>query len=182
VTVLLGEQWLDVIVPFQIFSLILMLRTSYKLGHSLSRALGAVYATAWRQWVYAAAVLAGAWLGHFSGLTGVAVGVAMAIAINYVLTLHLSLKLIGGSWGDVGVAHFRSLSIGSLVGLTVLGLKTVIAAHGASPIWVLLGASSGAALMLVFLWITCRGIFGEEGVWLRSNFSRQLGLLMGRSI
>ena len=54
-----GHKWDDVIVPFQIFAAGLIFRTSYKISDSLARAMGTVYKRAWRQAVYAAAVVIG---------------------------------------------------------------------------------------------------------------------------
>ena len=52
-----GPKWDDVMVPFQIFAAGLIFRTSYKISDSLARAMGTVYRRAWRQAVYAVAVV-----------------------------------------------------------------------------------------------------------------------------
>jgi O-antigen/teichoic acid export membrane protein len=107
VLLLLGSQWDAVVLPFQILAASLLFRTSYKMSDSLARATGAVYRSAWRQWVYAGAVMLGSWLGHFWGLSGAAAGVAAAIFLHFLLMLHLSTALAAVSWSELGRIHLR---------------------------------------------------------------------------
>ncbi|MDQ1513906.1 MAG: hypothetical protein QOC59_1748, partial [Microbacteriaceae bacterium] len=53
VRVLLGPRWEAVVLPLQVFALVLLPRTTYKISTSLTRATGAVYRAAWRTWLYA---------------------------------------------------------------------------------------------------------------------------------
>ena len=88
----------------------LLLRTSYKLSDSISRATGAVYRRAWRQAVYAGLVLSGAWTGQHWGVIGVAVGVFAALAVNFILMAELSLRIARLSWREFWRAHVPALS------------------------------------------------------------------------
>ena len=88
--VILGPKWVEVIVPFQIFAIGMLFRTSYKMGDSLARATGAVYRRAWRQGIYAAFVLVGAYVGKHWGISGVVIGVLCALTTNFILMAHLS--------------------------------------------------------------------------------------------
>ena len=77
VRVLLGAQWAAVVLPLQVFALVLLPRTTYKISTSLTRATGAVYRAAWRQWLYAAEVVVFCVIGaRVAGVDGVAVGAA----------------------------------------------------------------------------------------------------------
>ena len=67
IEVLLGGQWSGAVVPLQILALGILFRTSYKLSDSVARATGAVYARAWRQGLYAAAIAAMAFIGQILG-------------------------------------------------------------------------------------------------------------------
>lgn len=59
----------------QLFALVLLPRTSYKISTSLTRATGAVYRAAWRQWLYAGYVVVLTVTGGLLwGLVGVAAG------------------------------------------------------------------------------------------------------------
>ncbi|MDR5684516.1 MAG: lipopolysaccharide biosynthesis protein [Armatimonadota bacterium] len=118
VAVILGPRWDDAVVPLQILAAGTLCRTSYKISDSLARATGAVYARAWRQLLYAAAVGGGAWLGSAWGLEGVAAGVLAAIALNFLLMAHLSLRLTGLRWTEFAAAHWPGLlAAGVVVGI-----------------------------------------------------------------
>lgn len=105
VRILLGPDWGETVLPLQILAMAILFRTSYKISDSLARAKAAVFRRAWRQWVYAAAVILGAGAGQWWGIAGVAAGVGIAVALNFFLMLTLSLQLIEGSWEDVVLAH-----------------------------------------------------------------------------
>src|SRR2546430_5616533 len=108
VPVLLGPKWTPVIVPFQILTLGIFLRTSYRISDVVARATGAVYRRAWRQATYMLCVVAGAWFGRHWGIAGVALGVLGALAVNYVLMAHLGLRLAGLSWHRFWEAHLHA--------------------------------------------------------------------------
>jgi PST family polysaccharide transporter len=120
VLVLLGPNWIDVILPLQILACGLLFRMSYKMSDSLARAAGAVYRRAWRQLFYAAMVLIGSYIGQFWGLPGVAIGVAAALVLNFFMMAHLSVQITNISWLDVAKAHKQG---------AVLGLVTAVASY-----------------------------------------------------
>lgn len=53
VRVVLGDDWDDVTLPFQILCGAMAWKTGYKISDALARATGRVYARAWRQFVFA---------------------------------------------------------------------------------------------------------------------------------
>ncbi len=118
VLVLLGENWTDVIFPLQILGAGMLFRVSYKISDSLARALGVVYKRAWRQIVYATAIFIGAYVGSYWNIDGVAVGVTIAIVVNFLLMAHLSLKELGTGWSPFFERHSRALAL-SIITLVV---------------------------------------------------------------
>ena len=114
----LGPKWTEVTLPFQILATSLLFRTSYKISDSLTKATGAVYRRAWRQWVYAVLVVLGAFGGQFWGISGVAVGVVTAISTNYLLMAHLSLRLVDISFKDFFEAHIPGAVLGVGAGVS----------------------------------------------------------------
>lgn len=168
VHVLLGQQWLSVALPFQVLASILVFRTSYKMSDSLARATGAVYRRAWRQWIYAVTVFVCAWVGHFWGLTGVAIGASAAIVINFFLMLHLSIKLTETSWLELGIIHGRHFTVSTIVTVCIWTFKEILGFYGMHPIFILLGGGVIFLMVLLFLWVVFPRIFGEEGVWIFS--------------
>jgi len=74
VAFLLGPAWHGAVVPLQILAPGIFLRLSFQVPDAIAAATGAVYPSAWRQGLYAAAVLVGAVTGQHWGLPGVAAG------------------------------------------------------------------------------------------------------------
>lgn len=99
VHVMLGIKWNDTIIPLQILTAGLIFRMGYKMGDCLSRATGNVYSRAKRQFVYAACVIFGCYIGSHWGIIGVAFGTLFAVTVNYILMIHLSLNILKINWG-----------------------------------------------------------------------------------
>jgi PST family polysaccharide transporter len=124
-------------------------RTSYKLSDSLARATGAVYRRAWRQGAYAAAVVGGAFVGHWWGIRGVAIGVLAAVVMNFLLMAHLALHLIDMSWRTYATAHAPALALSAVLVVTVGPTAALLRAVGASPIVILESGLVVAAVVAV---------------------------------
>jgi O-antigen/teichoic acid export membrane protein len=178
VYVVLGPAWSGVTTPFRILALGTLFRTSYKISDSLTRALGAMYRRAWRQWAYAAFVIGGAIIGQQWGLAGVAWAVLLALAVNVLLQAHLVMKLVPFTWWDLLAAHGPALLTASFVGLpafaTALLLREVL--H-LPPLGVLSGTLAAViALLAAVLAFWRRPFLGQDGTWLVAQimeFSRK---------
>ncbi len=125
VNVLLGPKWDQVVPPFRVLALGTLFRTSYKISDSLTRALGAVYQRAWRQWTYAGLVVGGGIIGQQWGLQGVAAAVLLALIVNFLLTAHLATRLVSLSWADYFRAHVAGARAAALVAFPGLVIATV---------------------------------------------------------
>ena len=165
--VFLGPAWRDAIVPFQILTVGMLFRTSYKMSDSLARATGAVYRRAWRQGVYAALVVGGAWIGQRWGITGVSYGVLGAITVNFFLMAELSLRLTAMTWKSLLEVHYPAISLTAIVCLEVWGVA-LLAKTLALPAIVLLSASGlvVASSFLVLLCLAPKFVLGRDGVWM----------------
>lgn len=173
VKVLLGPQWEGVIAPFQVLAAFLFFRTSYKISDSLVRALGAVYQSAWRQWVYATAVFLGAWLGHLAGLSGVALGVGLAVCLHSFLMLQLSVRVSGASWLDLGYIHLRHSLIALIVTIATWAVTAVARSYQLHAGLVFLIGSSIALLTLSLVWWSGQRYLKEESSWLLMAVSQR---------
>ena len=160
-------KWDDAIVPFQIFSAGLVFRTSYKISDSLARAMGTVYQRAWRQAVYALAVVVGALVGSAYGLAWVAVCVTAAIVLNYLLMAQLSLRTAELTWWRFMVRQGRGLVFAALVAAasipTVLGLR---AAYAGTVVTIIGGVVSAVVVMGLAWRVFPGATMGEDGRWL----------------
>ncbi len=126
VLTLLGRDWLPLRAAFDVIIFGLLFRTSSKLTDSVMKARAAVYRRAWRSIVFAAAVFTGAFVGQRWGLHGVAVGVLLALALNYLLTNQLCLELVGMTWRDFATAHLPSIILGVVGGGAGLVAQTLL--------------------------------------------------------
>jgi O-antigen/teichoic acid export membrane protein len=180
VWLVLGPEWMGVVTPFRVLCAVLVFRTSYKLGHSLARATGAVYETAWRQAVYAAAVIVGAISGLVWGLSGVAVGVAIAIIINYLLTLQLSLTLVHMSWLDIVRIHARYVVLTVVLSASAYLAKFFAQVQEAGPGSILTLACVITFCVLILFWFFFRNSLGEDAAWLEANARERLSTAVGR--
>lgn len=180
VNVAFGNKWAALVSPFQVLALGMMFRTSYRMSDSLSRATGKVYRRAWRQALYAALVLLGAWVGQFWGVVGVAAGVLVALFINYVLMAQLSLSVGHITWLRFMQAQLPAIWLTLLVGGAAFAVVTVTRHLGYPPVAGLLGGSAAAAGIAVFAaWIAPGVTLGEYGMrmrdTLRAYFRGRLG-------
>ena len=180
VDVTLGERWHGMVLPFQLLASTLMFRTSYKVSDSVSLAMGSMYRRAWRQWVYAGAVVIGAVLGANWGLPGVAIGVGAAIVVNFLIMLQLALQITRVSASHVLAIHLRHLMAALPIVFTDVVVVAFLRAREAADVLVLLVGLFAAALTSALMWWKCRWAFGEDGKWLHAVADDRLAPLRAR--
>ncbi|MCF6158843.1 MAG: lipopolysaccharide biosynthesis protein [wastewater metagenome] len=175
ITVVFGPKWLEAVVPFKIFAMAILFRTSYKMSDSLARATGAVYKRAWRQGVYAALVLGGAIIGQYWGIHGVAYGVFFAIVVNFILMAHLSLAALSLSWKEFFVVHVSALPLTAIVLLEVFSITTVLR-NAAMPALVILASSMVCVLVTITLlfYLSSKSMLGRDGIWMLQTLSNYI--------
>ncbi|WP_413378015.1 lipopolysaccharide biosynthesis protein [Alkalihalobacillus sp. 1P02AB] len=167
ILITIGENWISATSAFLILSSGMIFRTSYKMSESLTRALGAVYKRAWRQFVYACSIFLGCFIGHYWGLEGIAVGIVIALIINYVLMAQLSLKLIGADWSSFIKVH----KTGALISFIILFLYLIIELiFDFDPLFIFLLNLVSSIVVLAILFKFYKGIvLGETENWLLKN-------------
>lgn len=173
IVLLLGGQWLQVTLPFQILVASLFFRTAYKISTTLLRARGMTYWLASWQWLYAASVCAGAWLGLPYGLEGVAAGIGAAIVITFVLGLLLSRRACALSLRRIAAIIGRYLAVAALINLPLLFLKPLLLPLAWPPILTLAAGGAVAGAIALTIWFCAPKLLGDEGVWLRSALGRK---------
>lgn len=167
VNFLLGSQWTDAIVPFQILITGMLFRTSYKISSSVARAMGAVYRRAWRQIVYAFFVIVGAFIGCHYGIIGVSVGIIAALTANFILMAHLSLTLTQMTWRSFWVAHVPGVSIATIVGGMVWACVSVSRAFSLPSMVVLFEGIIVAMIMgILMVRMVPQTALGSDGIWM----------------
>ncbi|MEX2232409.1 MAG: lipopolysaccharide biosynthesis protein [Cyclobacteriaceae bacterium] len=149
VMLLLGPDWTEVILPFQILACSLFFRMSYKMSDSLSRATGTVYRRAWRQIIYAVMVLTGSYIGQLWGVYGVACGVAVALVGNFLLMASLSLQLTNITWFEMLKAHKQGMILGIINGVVTYALVTLSRMNNFPELMTLIITAAGAGITLL---------------------------------
>jgi PST family polysaccharide transporter len=172
ITVMLGADWLGVIVPLQILAPGIFFRLIFQLSDALGVAAGTVYAVAWRQGAFAAAVLVGALIGQYWGLPGVAFGVLAAQTFSYLLVSQLSLRLTSLGVGDLAAAHGRGLVLGALASVVLWLLVTSLRSLGVAPA-ITLGAAVALLTVAALAMIRLR-LIGRDGLWLLESLAGRL--------
>jgi len=137
------------------------------MGDALARATGAVYRRAWRQVLYAALVIGGAWVGRRWGVPGVAVAAMLALLVNYILMTHLSLRLTGSDWWTLALAQAPAVALTAiLAGVTWL-VASVLREHAAGPLGTLLVSSGAAGATALGLARMAPNLFlGQDVLWM----------------
>ena len=170
VVVAFGSKWVALIPPFQVLALGMMFRTSSRMSDSLSRATGRVYRRAWRQALYALLVFGGAYIGHYRGITGVAVGVLGALFINYLLMAHLSLSVGQITWSSFVKAQLPALGLATIVGAATLAAAIGTRRLGFPPLLGLLaGSAAAAATAALAVWLAPTLAIGPHGIRVRDT-------------
>lgn len=163
VRVLLGNGWLDAVVPFQILSLSVVFRTTYKASDLLATATGAVYGRALRELIYAVIVIVGAFLGTRYGLEGVAIAVSFAILANYIMAIVMSKKILGFSWQDLRDSHLPGLALATLAFVVMALLEKIYATLGVPSIVVLVVSFVTYLLVVVAMIVVKPQLLGRYG-------------------
>lgn len=151
VPAVIGEQWLDAVLPLQILCVIVLHRALMSPGGAALKALGEVYWISALVGIHGALVLAGAWIGSDYGINGVAVGVTVAYMLFFVMHAVLLTRRVP-QWSMREL--FEGLGSPLLVALSVLAVSLPVRYLCISldlGIWGVLTATllSGAAVGLL---------------------------------
>jgi O-antigen/teichoic acid export membrane protein len=173
VLVAFGPKWVGLIPVFQVLALGMMFRTSFRLSDSLSRATGRVYRRALRQVVFAVMVFLGALIGQQRGVTGVAIGVLIALFLNYVFMAQLALSVSNIPWSRYLSCQLPAMRLTAVVGSITYAAISGMRYLGSPPaatlfVGTLAAVGSGALL----IWQAPIFSLGEDG-------ARMLGTMWG---
>jgi O-antigen/teichoic acid export membrane protein len=164
VRVALGEGWEAVTRPFIILCIGITFRTAYKLGDSVAKAAGAVYARSVREAGYAFLVIGGSIIGVRWGIAGVASAVLIAIAVNYVSAAHQALAIVGATWRQYFRVQVGGLTLGAIVLPVALITTYLLPQHTTASQLVSLIVSAALSATGCFV-VVCRrpSVLGPEG-------------------
>lgn len=175
ILVVLGPGWDQVIVPFQLLTISLSFRTSYKMGDSVAKATGFVYQRSAREAIYAGSVIAGTFLGSRFGLVGASTAVSLSILLNYVLSTTMGCRIIQLRRRDYLRSQLPGLLAGAVSLALCLGVRRLMLFLGcAGPVLLFVGGGVVGLALLGLLWLNPRAI-GRDNRYLlmllRDRFS-----------
>lgn len=167
ITIVLGPRWHPTVTPFQILTIGMLFRTSYKMSDSLARSTGVVYRRARRQILYAVLVVLGAWIGQHWGIAGVAWGALTALTVNFLLMAGLSLSVAGISWATFWQAHVPAVRL-TIASFPAVWATATLLRHWNQPPLVVLGvAAAMGTAVAILVGVRAPGLFlGPDGLWI----------------
>jgi len=175
VLVLFGPKWTPVIPPLQILSIGLFFRIGYKVSGILARAQGTVFYLALIQLLYAFFVIAGAFVGQYYGISGIAVGVLVALLLHYSLMSWLSLKYLPIGTMEFFRAHVPGLMLAIVTFGVSVALATVLRSLTANAFVVLLvGLAAVGVIWFALIHFIPRIFLGTDGMWWVQTLSQNL--------
>lgn len=175
IRVLMGANWDSAVLPFQILSISILMRTGQRLGAIVAQAAGAVNGIAVVYGVYLVLVVGGAAFAIRWGLAGVAASTAIAIACADLGCSYLSIQISGLRWSAFGMAHVSGALIAAVIGAVGWPVASTLRARevGTLPILALVGG----LMILIALAGVALGLRSRSGdfTWARAEVARFRG-------
>jgi len=164
IDVVLGKQWGETVIPFQLLAPGMWFGALYEISLCLIKAKGAVYPLGVIQILYFSLIVLGAWLGQRWGVAGVAGGVMTAMAMNALLVIVLSLKLIKTTWHSTCSIFVPAVVSGSVLGLWSWIISKMLRFFNFPSIVTLLIVGLSCVLMWSLFWrLNPNFFFGASG-------------------
>lgn len=118
VGILMGEKWIDIIVPLQFMFIVLPFSNSGRMADSIIRAKGLVYKNVVRKYIFTAIIIVlSLTLGYYYGIVGAAIGISISYFINYLMMIVLVKRVFNKSFKEV---FFDPLKAGVQLGVYIL--------------------------------------------------------------
>lgn len=161
IKLLLGDQWIEAIVIFQILLIGLAFRFATRINKSYLKALGFVYEGAFYQFVFALLIIILCVTGAtYYDLKGVAVGVVISMFFNYIQISIKLKKILKFSLNFFVNLHLKSL----LFALPVLAVYLILLYFGLNSITILLLFS-----IFIFIPFVVIMFFNKKNIIFNSN-------------
>lgn len=124
ISTVLGEQWVGMVVPFQVFCVCVYFRVAQRVPLAVHQAVNRMQRLNALNLAYAFAVVAFAVLGTTWGIAGVAIGVSIAIGAYFALCSGSALDSVNGGWLRFARCHFPGI-VGAILTLaSIFAVRT----------------------------------------------------------
>ncbi len=172
---LLGVRWDEMVLPFQIFCTGMYFRLALKLPEAALQAVGRLRLATALNVVYVGLIAAGSSVGVAHGLPGVALGVSLALLVNFLMLSLFARHWVRFSAADFFRAHLPGLNIAVVCLLAGLGCTQALR-NQADIVILLVGLSVSALVVLVSIRIAPRLMLGASGVDFLAQFKASAAL------
>ncbi|WP_192361791.1 lipopolysaccharide biosynthesis protein [Mesorhizobium mediterraneum] len=162
VLTVLGQKWMDAVVPIIVFSAVIYFRVGYRVCGAVTLATGQSYRTASMQIIYMALVASFAFFSAPYGVNAVAFSVSGAIATSFFLYAAMTCRMTGLSALDFALVHVPPVAFAAVVFATGSAVKMVLAG---SPDYLVLatGLLVIGTLSVVTVYLRPSLLFGKHG-------------------
>ena len=163
VRILLGPHWSGVEWPFRIMAVVMLFRTTYKLGGMVGRSAGAVFELAGWHVTYAVCVIGGALYAMRWDIPGVAITTAISVFLQFLALSRLGIKATTLRARDIARAHIEPVIYALIVGGVAWATAAALRATGARfPVVAAVTTLTGS---IVFLALATLGLRRGRGDW-----------------
>ena len=174
IVTVLGPNWSESVLLFQILSITLFLRIFINLTDTLVRATGAVYASAVRRAIYAITIIFFCWVGQFRSLIHIAIAMNLAVLIGYVLMIHLGIKIIKFKLIDYLKILINGVIIGVIMFLFIFPIVTVLRLYIDHSLLILCIVLFCSSLLMIFMLLSFPKLLGRSGLEFIQNIIQVL--------
>jgi PST family polysaccharide transporter len=163
VLTVLGQRWIEAVVPIMAFSAAIYFRVGYKVCGAVMLATGRSYQMASMQVVYMALVASAAFFSAPYGVSAVAAAVSGAIVTSFVLYAFISCRVTGLSFADFLLVHVPPAAFAAAV---FASGSTIRLALAGAPEYLVLAAGLViiGGLSTVVLYLRASLLFGKFGL------------------
>ena len=154
VLILLGNDWLEAVLPLQIMFVVLPFSSSGRMADSVIRAKGLIYKNVARKYIYVTVLITTTALGaYFYGVIGAAIGVTFSFLFNYIIMLFLVKRIFKKPVAEIFLKPvIEGAKLTALVLIIIAILNTVFNNWGqASILNFLIITSIIAAIVLIII-------------------------------
>jgi PST family polysaccharide transporter len=171
VRILLGPGWAGVEWPFRVMAVVMLFRTTYKLGGIVGRSAGAVFELAAWQVTYAICVIGGALYAMHWDILGVAITTTISVFLQFLAMSKLGIRATTLRARDIAAAHVEPVIYALIVGGVAWAVAAGLRAAGAIfPVVAAVTTLVGGGVFLALAWWGMRRGRGDWP-WLRETLT-----------
>lgn len=127
VLILLGDNWLEAVIPTQIMFFVIPFSSSGRMADSVIRSKGLIYKNVFRKFIYVIILSSSVFVGaYYYGIIGAAIAVTFSYIFNFILMVFLVKKIFNKSIADVFLIPFiEGFKLSFIVFILIFIISTI---------------------------------------------------------